>query len=152
MTRVLKRFPGKLLIVLAVLSFPPSRALADITEAVQSDATFDCTSPAGALAQDAHDALAETIRLKWNVGSTSTDVLESQVTLRLCLSRERRVERLFLMAGDGPNEKAVDALFQSARRAVMRAALDGGLPLPADKYNTWRVLDLVFDANGMRLR
>ena len=29
---------------------------------------------------------------------------------------------------------------------------DGGLPLPPGKYETWRVLDLVFDANGMTLR
>ena len=27
-----------------------------------------------------------------------------------------------------------------------------GIPLPPDKYDTWRVLDLVFDANGMRAR
>ena len=35
---------------------------------------------------------------------------------------------------------------------LIRAYADGGLPLPPEKYDTWRVLDLVFDANGMRAR
>jgi hypothetical protein len=57
-----------------------------------------------------------------------------------------------LLEADGPTQTAIDKLYETARRAVNRAHADGGLPLPEGKYDTWRVLDLVFDANGMTLR
>ena len=57
-----------------------------------------------------------------------------------------------LLESEGPTQTGIDKLYESARRAVNRAYADGGLPLPAEKFDTWRVLDLVFDANGMRTR
>jgi hypothetical protein len=52
---------------------------------------------------------------------------------------------------DGGAEAAAKQVFEAARRAIIRCSKDG-LPLPSDKYDTWKDLELVFDPTGMRLR
>jgi hypothetical protein len=113
---------------------------------------FDCATTSTGASEDLVTALAVAVARKWNLGAVSSESLASTVTVRVCFSREGRPERLILIAAEGPSVEAVDMLFESARRAVNRAYADGGLPLPQAQYDTWRVLDLVFDANGMRLR
>ncbi len=89
---------------------------------------------------------------KWNLGSASTDALRTTIVVRVSFSPDGQPTDIELLESDGPTEAATSTAFSAARRAVLRAHQDGGIPLPADKYDTWRVLDLVFDPNGMRLR
>jgi hypothetical protein len=96
--------------------------------------------------------ISTAIARKWNLGASSTDALRTKVVLRVNFAPDGRPMGFELIESDGPTETAVNQLFQTAQRAVNRAAADGGLPLPPDKYDTWRVLELVFDANGMTLR
>ena len=130
--------------------------------AVQADAnarpaigfSFDCET-ATADPEEAAEfsgAVGAKIGAHWNLGGADADMLASRITLRLCLGRDGRPERMLLLAADGPTEDSVTRLYETARRAVYRAHADGGLPLPRDGYDNWRVLDLVFDANGMRAR
>ena len=49
------------------------------------------------------------------------------------------------------SEAAARQAFEAARRAIIRCGASG-FPLPAEKYEQWREMELVFNPNGMRLR
>lgn len=96
--------------------------------------------------------ISSAIARKWNLGAASTDTLSTMIVIRVSFGPDGKPTNFELIESEGPSQTGIDKLYESARRAVNRAYADGGLPLPADKYDTWRVLDLVFDANGMRAR
>ncbi|MBN8632452.1 MAG: cell envelope biogenesis protein TolA [Rhodobacterales bacterium] len=96
--------------------------------------------------------ISSAISRKWNLGASSTDAMSSMVTVRVSFSADGKPVDFELIESSGPSPTGIDKLYETARRAVNRAYADGGLPLPPEKYDTWRVLDLVFDANGMRAR
>ncbi|TAG14917.1 MAG: hypothetical protein EAZ40_13995 [Rhodobacterales bacterium] len=96
--------------------------------------------------------ISSAIARKWNLGASSTDTLRTKVVIRVSFGPDGRPTGFELIESDGPTQTAIDQLYQTAQRAVNRAYADGGLPLPPEKYDTWQVLDLVFDANGMTLR
>lgn len=141
-------------LILALLVALPSALWADVPSYDEPRFAFDCTATTTTATGMAPFAtqLAEAIALKWNLGAIQPGVMESKVTIRVCLSADGHPEQLLLIAAEGPSEDAVTRLFEAARRAIMRADMEGGLPLLPEKYDTWRVLDLVVDANGMRTR
>ncbi len=96
--------------------------------------------------------ISSAISRKWNLGASSTDAMSSTVVVRVSFSADGTPIDFELIESSGPSQSGIDKLYETAQRAVNRAHADGGLPLPADKYDTWQVLDLVFDANGMRAR
>jgi hypothetical protein len=96
--------------------------------------------------------ISSSIARKWNLGAASTDTMSTMIVVRVSFAPDGKPTNFELLEAEGPTQTGIDKLYESARRAVNRAYADGGLPLPPDKYDTWRVLDLVFDANGMRLR
>ncbi|MCU0828928.1 MAG: cell envelope biogenesis protein TolA [Tabrizicola sp.] len=96
--------------------------------------------------------ISSAIARRWNLGAASTDVLSTMVVIRVTFDQSGKPVDFELLESNGPSQAAVDNLFSIARRAVNRTHSEGGIPLPPDKFDTWRVLDLVFDANGMRLR
>jgi hypothetical protein len=96
--------------------------------------------------------ISSAIARKWNLGASSTDAMSSVVVIRVSFAQDGTPTSFELIESNGPSQTGIDQLLSTAQRAVNRAHQDGGLPLPPDKYNTWRVLDLVFDANGMRAR
>jgi hypothetical protein len=89
---------------------------------------------------------------KWNLGTASTDALGTTIMILVTFSPEGAPVSIDLMESDGPTQAATDTAFGAARRAVLRAHQEGGIPLPRDKYDTWREIEMVFDPNGMRLR
>jgi len=52
---------------------------------------------------------------------------------------------------DGGSDAAARTMFAAARSAIARCGRTG-FPLPPEKYDQWKDLELVFDPNGMRLR
>ncbi len=96
--------------------------------------------------------ISSAIARKWNLGASSTDAMSSTVTVRVSFSPDGKPTNFELIEQGGPSPTGIQKLYETAQRAVNRAYADGGLPLPSDKYDQWRVLDLVFDANGMRAR
>ena len=96
--------------------------------------------------------ISSAIARKWNLGTASTETLSTMIVIRVSFDASGKPVDFELLESEGPTQTGIDKLYESARRAVNRAYADGGLPLPADKFDTWRVLDLVFDANGMRTR
>lgn len=89
---------------------------------------------------------------KWNLGSVSTETMHTVVVVRVEFSAEGKPVDISLIESDGPSQAAIDTAFSAARRAIQRAYTEGGIPLPPDKYDTWKVVEFVFDANGMRFR
>ena len=142
------------LAVIAAVAAMPGAVNADANARPAIGFSFDCET-ATADPVEAAEFSAEVgakIGAHWNLGGADAEMLDSRITLRLCLGRDGSPQRMLLLAADGPTEGSVTRLYETARRAIMRAHEDGGLPLPRDGYVNWRVLDLVFDAKGMRER
>jgi hypothetical protein len=89
---------------------------------------------------------------KWNLGSASTDALRTTVVIRVTFGPDASPTGFELVESDGPTDAATRTAFEAGRRAIIRASGDGGIPLPLDKYETWKVLELEFNPNGMRMR
>ncbi|OYW57976.1 MAG: hypothetical protein B7Z31_08780, partial [Rhodobacterales bacterium 12-65-15] len=96
--------------------------------------------------------ISSSIARKWNLGASSTDAMRTKVVVRVTFAPDGKPINFELIEADGPTQTAIDNIYRTARSAISRAHADGGLALPPEKYDTWRVLDLVFDANGMALR
>jgi len=56
-----------------------------------------------------------------------------------------------MVSSNGASEAATRGAYEAARRAVIRCGARG-FPLPADKYDQWREIEMTFDPSGMRLR
>jgi hypothetical protein len=96
-------------------------------------------------------AVAAKIGAYWNIGAADADTRASTIVVRVSFGRDGKPVDFRLIESEGPSQAGIDMLFAAARRAVLRAHMDGGLPLSEADYDTWRVIDLVFDENGMPL-
>lgn len=142
------------LVLVAGVAVMPGALRADANARPAIGYSFDCETASADPAEAAEFSAEVGARIgaHWNLGGADADMLDSRITMRLCLGRDGSPQRMLLLAAEGPTEDSVTRLYETARRAVMRAHADGGLPLPRDGYENWRVLDLVFDAKGMRTR
>ena len=77
--------------------------------------------------------------------------MEVKVTVRVDVGQDRKpISSSIRMTGfQGGEETAARQVFEAAKRAIIRCSKDG-LPLPPDKYDTWKDLELGFDPTGMR--
>lgn len=85
-----------------------------------------------------------------DVGSQAANVT---VTVSVSMSRDGTVvggEVRFLSATGG-DEGAQRTAYEAARRAVLRCQ-KGGYPLPVEKYDRWRDIEMTFNPEGMRLK
>ena len=89
---------------------------------------------------------------KWSLGAVSSDTLRTTIVVRVSFDPTGKPTSIDLIESDGPSQAATDTAFSAARSAIIRAAREGGIPFPPDKYETWKVVDFVFDPNGMRFR
>lgn len=89
---------------------------------------------------------------KWSLGAVSSDTMRTTIVVRVSFDPTGKPTDIKLIDSDGPTQTATDVAFSAARSAIIRAAREGGIPFPPDKYETWKVVDFVFDPNGMRFR
>jgi hypothetical protein len=130
-------------------------ALNEVVDEPASEAgTEDIASPAGGdpMSEGEIGDFSRAIGNKWNLGSASTDALRTTIVIRVTFGPDATPQDFELIQSDGPTDAATQTAFEAARRAIIRASGDGGIPLPLDKYDTWKVLELEFNPNGMRLR
>ena len=140
---------GIIMILLGLLVVSPVAA-GSASMMAKSSGTQSFTEPMTAKEMSAVQAA---IKFCWNIGTLSAPAMEVTVTVRFDVSQDRKpVSASIRMSGfEGGDEAAANKVFEAARRAIIRCTKDG-LPLPADKYESWKDLELVFDPTGMRLR
>jgi len=89
----------------------------------------------------------------WSVGSASTDVLQTRVTVAFSMTEDARPDAasIRMIGFEGGTEANAQVAFRMAKSAIVRCTGDG-YDLPADKYEQWREVELTFDAERMRMR
>ena len=130
-------------------------ALAEAAATPADDGTTDGgnTAPQGPpMTSGEKDGLRVAVSACWIVdtGSQSADVT---VTIGLSMNQDGTVVpgSLELIGAEGGSADAQRSAFEKARRAILRCE-KGGYPLPQDKYEQWKDIEMVFNPDGMRLR
>ena len=54
-----------------------------------------------------------------------------------------------LLNHNAESDAAANSAYESARRAILRCQSQGGFPLPEDKYEQWRRVQMTFDPEQM---
>lgn len=99
------------------------------------------------------DAMRVAVQACWNVGALSMEALRTTVVVGVSVNQDGKPDSasVKLVSSDGGDDTAVGQAFEAARRAIIRCG-SKGFPLPPEKYDQWKELELVFDPNGMRMR
>jgi len=97
------------------------------------------------------DGLRVAVSRCWNLGSASTDALNTTVVVLVQMARDGRPEGIEMVSSNGPNQEATRIAFEAARRAIIRCGTSG-FGLPAEKYDQWREIEMTFDPGNMRIR
>lgn len=87
----------------------------------------------------------------WNVdvGGRSADTV---VTVGVSLDRAGKVVgNVRLINSEGGDRTSATTAFNAARRAILRCQKDG-YPLPADKYDHWKEVEMTFNPERMRVK
>ena len=130
-------------------------ALAEAAATPADDGVADGgnTAPQGPpMTSGEKDGLRVAVSACWIVdtGSQSADVT---VTIGVSMNQDGSVVAgsLELIGAEGGSADAQRSAFEKARRAILRCE-KGGYPLPQDKYEQWKNIEMVFNPDGMRLR
>jgi hypothetical protein len=93
------------------------------------------------------------VQREWNVGALSTEAVQVSVTIAVTVDQNGVPDKnsVRLIAASDGSDAAVNAAFEAAKRAILKAGRRG-LALPLDKYETWRELEITFDASARQLR
>ncbi|MEO0771728.1 MAG: energy transducer TonB [Pseudomonadota bacterium] len=99
------------------------------------------------------DALRVAVQQCWNVGSLSTDALNTVVTVSMSMSQDGRPDAgsIEMLSASGGSGAAASQAFEAARRAIIRCGANG-FPLPVEKYDQWRNIEITFNPENMRIR
>ena len=134
---------------------------ADAVAAALAEALAAESAPSGAtnapqgppMTSGERDALRVAVQQCWNVGSLSSDALNTTVVVFVSVAQNGVPDAasIRLIESSGGSEAGARGAFEAARRAIIRCGARG-FPLPADKYDQWREMELVFNPNGMRMR
>ncbi len=146
---------------------PAEDAVADAIAAAVADAAAepaDASADTGTAGQDnapsgppmtgaETDAMRVSVQACWNVGALSMEALRTTVIVGLSVNPDGKPDAatIRMVSSSGGSDAATGQAFEAARRAIIRCG-SKGFPLPKDKYDQWKELELVFDPNGMRMR
>lgn len=99
------------------------------------------------------DAMRVAVQQCWNVGSLSSDALNTTVVVFVSVAQNGVPDAgsIRMVSSTGGSEAGARGAFEAARRAIIRCGARG-FPLPAEKYDQWREMELVFNPDGMRMR
>ncbi len=99
------------------------------------------------------DALRVAVQRCWNVGSLSTDALSTTVVVGFSMSEDGRpnVASINMLGSSGGSGAAARQAFETARRAIIRCGASG-FPLPIEKYDQWRDIEITFNPENMRIK
>lgn len=129
-----------------------AQAAAD--SAVTSDTGGQGTAASGPpLTGGELDGMKVAVNACWNVGSMSMEALRTTVVVRFNINPDGKPDAasVELIDSTGGSGSSVTQAFETARRAIIRCGARG-FPLPPEKYETWKVFEIEFDPDEMRLR
>ena len=72
------------------------------------------------------------------------------VTVEFELGRDGKVAgQVSLIDHNAESDSAANSAYESARRAILRCQTQNGFPLPPEKYEQWRRVQMTFDPEQM---
>lgn len=123
---------------------------ASVSEANESETQSAPTGPP--LTGSEADAFRVAVGGCWTVdpGARSASV---KVTVSFSLGRDGKVvdNNVRQLSATGGDAAAQRAAFDKARRAILRCQKNG-FPLPVEKYEHWRDIEMTFNPEGMQVR
>lgn len=129
-------------------------ALSEALATSQPNAVEQAEIPSGPpLNQSEKDGLRVAVSKCWNVGSLSTDALNTTVVVGVSLAENGQpdIGSIALISSSGGSDAAAKQAYEAARRAIIRCGARG-FDLPAEKYAHWRDIEMTFNPEGMRLK
>ncbi|WP_138933179.1 energy transducer TonB [Roseovarius arcticus] len=99
------------------------------------------------------DGLRVAVQNCWNTGSLSSDALNTTVTVAFEMSEDARPidSSIRMLDSSGGTDGSASQAYEAARRAIIRCGARG-FGLPAEKYASWRNVELVFNPENMRIK
>ena len=99
------------------------------------------------------DALRVAVSNCWNVGSLSSEALQTTVVVTVDMSQDGKpvIPSIRLASSSGGSQAAAQQAFEAARRAIIRCTRDG-YDLPAEKYGQWKEIEMTFNPERMRIK
>ncbi len=110
--------------------------------------------PAGPpLSAGEKDALRVAVSSCWNVGSLSSDALQTTVVVAFDMSRDGRPvgSSMRMVSSSGGSTAGANQAYEAARRAIIRCTGDG-YQLPIEKYGQWKEIEITFNPERMRIK
>jgi hypothetical protein len=99
------------------------------------------------------EGLVVAVQRCWNVGSLSSDALLVTVTVGVSVAQTGVPDAgsIRMLGFEGGTEAAARQAYEAARRAIIRCGA-AGFPLPPEKYDQWRTIEMVFNPERMRIK
>lgn len=131
-----------------------SSSIDDALNEALAGADRPATAPVGPpLSQGEKDALRVSVSQCWNVGSLSTEALETTVVVSVSMKPDGKPETssIRMLSSSGGSDGAAKQAFGAARRAIIRCGASG-FELPTEKYAHWRDIEMTFNPERMRIK
>ncbi len=119
-----------------------------------AQATGTSTAPSGPpMTSGERDALRVGVQRCWNVGSLSSDALQTTVVVGVEMNEDATpiTGSIRLISHSGGSEASARQAFETARRAIIRCGASG-YDLPREKFGQWREIEMTFDPSNMRIK
>ncbi len=133
---------------------PPAQVDESAVEDALAEALAQGSEPSGPpLTSGEKDAMRLAVSQCWNVGSLSTDALQTVVVVGFSLTPDGKVVggSLRMLDSSGGTAASAKQAYEAARRAILRCGAKG-YDLPADKYAQWQDIEITFNPERMRIK
>ncbi len=125
-----------------------------LAEALGDSDGDDEVQPTGPpLTRGEKDALRVAVENCWNVGSLSSEALQTTVVVGVEMAEDGRPfsGTIRMISASGGSGSAAKQAFEAARRAIIRCGASG-FDLPREKYSQWRNIEMTFNPEKMRIK
>jgi hypothetical protein len=142
---------------------PAEDSVADAIAAALAEPDTPATEPPGTGGTEADagppmtdgekDSLRVAVQACWNVGSLSSDALLTTVTVAVSMGQDGVPDAasIRMIGFQGGTDASARQAYEAARRAIIRCGARG-FPLPPEKYEQWRNIEMEFNPERMRIK
>lgn len=132
---------------------PVAAALAEALSGENTPSSAPSAPQGPPLTAGEKDTLRVAVQACWNVGSLSTDALNTTVVVSVAMSQDGKpvTSSIRMTSSSGGTEQAARQAFEAARRAIIRCGARG-FELPVEKYSQWQDIEMTFNPERMRIK